>query len=74
MSEEQHDEADRITTVDQSNALEEMVLRHIDGLQSANSFDAWWLAMGRTNIVQAFMALNRAVMPPLRIKLPGDPT
>lgn len=73
MSEQQHDEADRIATVDQSNALEEMVLRHIDGLQASNSFDAWWLAMGRTNIVQAFMALNRAVMLPPRIKLPGDP-
>lgn len=64
---------DKIATVNQNKTLEEMVLRQIDGLQAANSFDPRWLAIGRSAIEEGFMAINRAVFQPTRVKLPGDP-
>lgn len=64
---------DKIATVNQNKTLEEMVLRQIDGLQAANSFDPRWLAIGRAAIEEGFMAINRAVFQPKRVNLPGDP-
>lgn len=65
---------DRVATVNQNKTLEEMVLRQIDGLQAANSFDPRRLAIGRTAIEEGFMAINRAVFQPTRVNLPGDQT
>ena len=53
---------------------EERLLRHLDKLADRSSIDQRWLAIGRTQIEQGFMAINRAVFRPQRIPLPEDPT
>jgi hypothetical protein len=52
--------------------LEERVLRAIDALVSNPLTDKRWLAIGRTNIEQGFMAVNRSIFQPSRVKLPDD--
>lgn len=51
---------------------EEQLLRHLDNLAQNDQIDQRWLAIGRTGIEQAFMAINRAVFQPSRVKLPED--
>ncbi|MGU3659232.1 Acb2/Tad1 domain-containing protein [Methylobacterium fujisawaense] len=63
---------DRVTLVNQNKALEEQVLRQLDKLAADNKIDGRWLAIGRTGIENAFMAINRAVFKPTRVELPGD--
>lgn len=48
--------------------LEETVLRKIDELEKSDA-DRRWLAVGRTHLEQAFMAIERAVKKPQRIDL-----
>ncbi|KMK68578.1 hypothetical protein [Puniceibacterium sp. IMCC21224] len=50
--------------------LEERVLRVLDDLAADPATDKRWLAIGRTQIEQGFMAANRAVFQPSRIDLP----
>jgi hypothetical protein len=54
--------------------LEERVLRQVDMLASDKhlAVDQRWLAIGRTAIEQGFMAINRAVFKPARVKLLED--
>jgi hypothetical protein len=61
---------------------EERILRKIDRLKQTNvpsmdtldtPYDARWLNIAFTHIQEGFMALNRAVFKPERIKLKGDP-
>lgn len=52
---------------------EEKVLRELDDLRLRDDVDQRWLAIGRTGLEQAFMAINRAIFRPSRAKLPGDP-
>lgn len=40
--------------------------------QGGPAYDQRWLAIARTHINEGFMALNRAVFQPTRIKLPED--
>lgn len=51
---------------------EEILLRHLDALQAAGFVDQRWLAIGRTQLEQAFMAINRSVFQPGRVRLPED--
>ena len=51
---------------------EERVLRILDDLAADPEVDKRWLAIGRTQIEQGFMAVNRAVFQPGRAVLPGD--
>lgn len=55
---------------------EERLLRKLDALaaggQGLPSVDGRWLAIGRTALEQAFMAINRAVFQPQRVELPED--
>jgi hypothetical protein len=51
---------------------EEKLLRHLDSLTQSIAIDKRWLAIGRTHLEQAFMAINRAVFKPDRAKLPDD--
>lgn len=51
---------------------EERVLRHLDWLATHEGIDKRWLAIGRTQLEKAFMAVNRSVFQPKRIKLPED--
>lgn len=55
-------------TINVNKELEEKVLQRLDALAETD-VDKRWLAVGRTHIEQAFMAINRAVLKPERIKL-----
>jgi hypothetical protein len=60
--------------VNENKKMEEQVLRQIDMLAGDKhlAVDQRWLAIGRTAIEQGFMAINRAVFKPGRVKLLGD--
>lgn len=78
----QSDEA--VKLVNGSKQVEEIILRFIDqlaemkGPAASNKYpseltvDQRWLAIGRTHIEQGFMAINRAVFKPSRVKLDAD--
>lgn len=59
-------------------ADEERLLRKLDALSKGSlegsgiSMDGRWLAIGRTALEQAFMAINRAVFQPGRVAFPED--
>lgn len=54
---------------------EERILRKLDALASSaqpGEVDWRWMAIGRTQLEQAFMAINRSIFQPGRVKLPED--
>lgn len=54
--------------------IEEQILRSIDNMErKAHIYDPRSLALGKTNLQQAFMWLNRAIAKPQRVQLEGDP-
>ena len=61
----------RVEMVNENKAIEERVLRRLDELKGLN-VDQRWLAIGRTHIEEAFMAINRSIFQPQRVKLPED--
>lgn len=61
-----------VSIVNANKVVEEIVLRELDALKGNPDVDQRWLAIGRTHIEQGFMAVNRAVFKPERIKLPED--
>lgn len=63
----------RVEMVNEFPAIEERVLRRLDELKGLN-VDQRWLAIGRIHIEEAFMAINRSVFQPQRVKLPEDAT
>lgn len=63
---------DAVETVNVNKTLEERVLRQLDALGADPATDKRWLAIGRTAIEQGFMAVNRAVFQPGRVRLPED--
>jgi hypothetical protein len=65
---------DRVAAVNANKHAEEEILRVIDKMQDAGHqvFDQRWLSIARTHLEQGFMALNRAVFRPERVKLPGE--
>lgn len=65
----------KIDEVNINKQLEETVLRRLDDLARLHGerfVDERWLKIGRTHIEQAFMAINRAIFQPERIKLESD--
>lgn len=58
---------DKVLTVNENKQLEEAVLRRLDALKENPDVDQRWLAIGRTGIEQAFMAINRSVFKPQRL-------
>ena len=58
-----------IDLVNKNKNIEEETLRHLDHLASLDLVDKRWLAIGRTNLEQAFMAINRSIFKPNRINL-----
>lgn len=60
---------DRVATVNVNKQLEEQILRRLDELKLDGGVDQRWLAIGRTQLEQAFMAINRAVFQPQRVTL-----
>jgi GrpB-like predicted nucleotidyltransferase (UPF0157 family) len=63
---------DKIALVNENKKAEERFLRFLDALAGSPEIDQRWLAVGRTHIEQGFMALNRAIFQPERVKLDGD--
>ena len=63
-----------VDLVNDMKLREETLLRELDALAVRRDIDRRWLAIGRTGIEQAFMAINRAVFRPSRVTLPDDPT
>ncbi len=69
-----------IERVNRLKALEERVLRELDDLADVSPgngrpepyTDQRWLAIGRTQIQQGFMAAARSVFQPNRVVLPED--
>lgn len=66
----QSDEA--VLIVNENKRLEEETLRQIDHLRERGGLDYDWLEIGLRQIQQGWMAINRAVFQPARIRLPGD--
>lgn len=62
----------RVALVNANKAAEERVLRLLDELAAQPNIDPRWFAIGRSQIEQGFMAINRAVFQPQRVKLPED--
>ena len=64
---------ERVDLVNSFKATEERILRELDALaQREDQIDKRWLAIGRTQLEQAFMAINRSIFQPQRAKLPED--
>lgn len=75
---------EKVALVNEFKQDEERLLRKIDrmqgivpdawSVQAAEKFayDQHWLAIARTHFQEGYMALNRAVFQPQRIKLPED--
>jgi hypothetical protein len=61
-----------VQKVNTNKEAEERVLRILDDLAADPEVDKRWLAIGRTQIEQGFMAVNRAVFKPGRAVLPED--
>lgn len=61
--------------VDCVNAMktrEEMLLRQLDAMKDDPEVDQRWLAIGRTNIEQGFMAINRSIFRPDRVTFDNE--
>ena len=76
---------DKVALVNRFKEIEERILRETDNLLERleahdmtaagdvpRPYDPRWIAVARTHIQEGFMALNRAVFQPQRIKLPED--
>lgn len=61
-----------VQLVNENKEAEERILRMLDPLASLPDIDQRWLAIGRTHIEQGFMAINRAIFKPSRVRLPED--
>lgn len=61
-----------IDLVNANKHLEEKILRALDSFATCPDVDKRWLAIGRTHLELAWMAVNRSIFKPTRVKLPGD--
>ena len=64
--------AANVALVNSFKEVEEKILRVLDEAKCNQAIDQRWLAIGRTQLEQAFMAINRAVFQPGRVSLPED--
>ncbi len=66
--------SDKVERVNANKRAEEMLLRDLDALFHNPPFpiDVRWLEIARQHIEQGFMAYNRAIFMPGRVKLEGD--
>lgn len=62
----------RLTLVNVNKEIEERLLRICDALRKNGDLDQRWVSIAATHFQEGFMALNRAVFQPQRIKLPED--
>jgi hypothetical protein len=59
-----------VDLVNKNKKMEEAILMVLDVLAQTEA-DKRWLAIGRTHIEQGFMAINRSIFKPERVKLDG---
>jgi hypothetical protein len=59
-----------VDLVNKNKKMEEAILMVLDVLAQTEA-DKRWLAIGRTHIEQGFMAINRSIFKPGRVKLDG---
>lgn len=62
----------KVELVNINKEVEENVLRILDNMSTVTEIDQRWLAIGRTKIEEGFMAINRAVFRPQRIKFEDE--
>lgn len=62
----------KVAAVNDFKETEERILRRLDGMRLDAGIDQRWLAIGRTSLEQAFMAINRSIFKPTRVELPKD--
>lgn len=62
-----------VMRVNQNKSFEEQILRVLDALAQEPDVDKRWLAIGRTKIEEGFMAVNRSIFKPGRVRLKDDP-
>lgn len=60
---------DKITIINYNKEDEERTLRLLDTLAVRDDVDKRWLAIGRTHLETAWMAINRSIFKPERVKL-----
>lgn len=58
---------ENVSLVNNNKRREEKILRVLDEMATMPDIDKRWLAIGRTQIEQGFMAVNRSVFRPARI-------
>lgn len=64
---------DKVQVVNRNKEFEERLLRLCDEFrQRQDLYDGRWVSIAVTHFQEGFMALNRAVFQPSRIKLPED--
>lgn len=56
-----------VDLVNSNKREEELALRNLDHLATLDFVDKRWLAIGRTHLEQAYMAINRSIFKPNRI-------
>lgn len=62
-----------VDIVKEFKMAEERILRVLDSLKPlGDEVDQRWLAIGRTDLEKAFMAINRSIFKPTRIALLED--
>lgn len=64
--------SERVQLVNDMKFLEERLLRALDQLCAAGFTDPRWVSIGRTQVEQGFMAINRSIFQPGRAALPED--
>jgi len=57
----------KVDLVNHFKEHEELLLRELDKLKGTEQVEQRWLAIGKTQLEQAFMAINRSVFNPQRI-------
>lgn len=65
-------DVETVKLVNAHKEVEEQILRALDVYKDNPEVDQRWLAIGRTHLEQAFMAINRSIFKPDRVKLPED--
>ena len=63
---------EKVALVNVNKRVEETMLRMLDTLKDNSEVDQRWLAIGRTQLELAWMAVNRAIFKPGRAKLENE--
>jgi hypothetical protein len=61
--------ADTVDLVNEFKIMEERTLRMLDQLAERADLDKRWLAIGRTRLEEAYMAIVRAIFQPTRLQI-----